>query len=260
MLIRRMNSDSLRAERGWCVLGRPVSLLRTSPTSRSWDRRFLHGAIKRRGTLRPSLPQVWPPSRPPPLPPHVRPGPSGTTAADYTLHTERDARCSEVPRPSCRLTIYARHGSGGRFRRRKDQGVDRPGEASNICEASSPLLLRLRSPREAPRIGQQRLSHTRTDAHIHHARHPPQYSRGVSTQVLAAECTPDLKGEGRKNQSLLVPTRTGPIPIVRPASGCLIRDLVRQMRPALQAARLGRRGGAGKPRRPTLAARGKGVA
>ena len=28
------------------------------------------------------------------------------------------------------------------------------------------LLLRLRSPREAPRIGQQRLSHTRTDEHL----------------------------------------------------------------------------------------------
>ena len=35
------------------------------------------------------------------------------------------------------------------------------------------LLLRLRSPREAPRIGQQRLSHTHTDAHIHHARAHP---------------------------------------------------------------------------------------
>ena len=34
--------------------------------------------------------------------------------------------------------------------------------------------------------------------------HPPQCSRGVSTQVLA-ECTPALAGEGRKNQSLLVP-------------------------------------------------------
>ena len=33
--------------------------------------------------------------------------------------------------------------------------------------------------------------------------HPPQCS-GVSTQVLA-ECTPALAGEGRKNQSLLVP-------------------------------------------------------
>ena len=33
--------------------------------------------------------------------------------------------------------------------------------------------------------------------------HPPQFS-GVSTQVLA-ECTPALAGEGRKNQSLLVP-------------------------------------------------------
>ena len=33
--------------------------------------------------------------------------------------------------------------------------------------------------------------------------HTPQCS-GVSTQVLA-ECTPALAGEGRKNQSLLVP-------------------------------------------------------
>ena len=66
------------------------------------------------------------------------------------------------------------------------------------------LLLRLRSPREAPRIGQQRLSHTHTDAHIHHARAHPKRSSGVSTQVLA-ECTPALAGEGRKNQSLLVP-------------------------------------------------------
>ena len=42
--------------------------------------------------------------------------------------------------------------------------------------------------------------HTHRHAHIHHARgHPPQCSRGVSTQVLA-ECTP-------KNQSLLVLTR-----------------------------------------------------
>ena len=36
-------------------------------------------------------------------------------------HTERDAKCSEVPRPSCRLTRYATPGSGGRFRRRKDK-------------------------------------------------------------------------------------------------------------------------------------------
>ena len=70
------------------------------------------------------------------------------------------------------------------------------------------LLLRLRSesPREAPRIGQPTTSvphtHAQTRTYIMPG-HPPQCS-GVSTQVLA-ECTPALAGEGRKNQSLLVP-------------------------------------------------------
>ena len=66
------------------------------------------------------------------------------------------------------------------------------------------LLLRLRSPREAPRIEDNNVcpTHTQTRTYIMLG-HTPQCS-GVSTQVLA-ECTPALAGEGRKNQSLLVP-------------------------------------------------------
>ena len=92
----------------------------------------------------------------------------------------------------------------GTFQRRRPPpgngyGIRRPWSQQDQTEKARRwrglLLLRLRSPREAPRIGQQRLSHTRTDAHIHHARAPPPQCSGVSTQVLA-ECTPALAGEG----------------------------------------------------------------